>query len=64
LRARADRWAAVIIAGKRVVKLNFGRREDHVLPIMSSWDPDQSPSLGAHLIPMPILGVATAIQYV
>jgi hypothetical protein len=33
-RTNAELRAALIIAGKRIVKLNFGRREDRVLPIL------------------------------
>ena len=32
-RTNAELRAALIVAGKRIVKLNFGRREDRVLPI-------------------------------
>ena len=33
-RTNAELRAAVILAGKRIVKLNFGRREDPLLPIL------------------------------
>uniref|UniRef100_Q01TP6 Uncharacterized protein n=1 Tax=Solibacter usitatus (strain Ellin6076) TaxID=234267 RepID=Q01TP6_SOLUE len=33
-RTNAELRAALILAGKRIVKLNFGRREDRVLPIL------------------------------
>jgi hypothetical protein len=33
-RTNAELRAALILAGKRIVKLNFGRRDDRVLPIL------------------------------
>jgi hypothetical protein len=33
-RANAELRAAIIVAGKRIVKLNFGRRNDPVLTIL------------------------------
>ena len=33
-RTNAELRAALIIAGKRIVKLNFGRHDDRVLPIL------------------------------
>jgi hypothetical protein len=33
-RANAELRATIIIVGKRIVKLNFGRRNDPVLPIL------------------------------
>lgn len=33
-RTNAELRAALIVAGKRIVKLNFGRREDPLLPIL------------------------------
>jgi hypothetical protein len=33
-RTNAELGAALILAGKRIVKLNFGRREDPVLSIL------------------------------
>lgn len=33
-RSNAELRAAVILAGKRIVKLNFGRRNDPVVPIL------------------------------
>lgn len=35
-RSHAELRAAVILAGKRIVKLNFGKRDDPVLPILHS----------------------------
>jgi hypothetical protein len=33
-RTNAELRAALILAGKRIVKLNFGMRDDRVLPIL------------------------------
>ena len=33
-RTNAELRAALMVAGKRIVKLNFGRRNDPVLPIL------------------------------
>ena len=33
-RSHAELRAALMLAGKRIVKLNFGRRDDPVLPIL------------------------------
>jgi hypothetical protein len=33
-RTNAELRAALVIAGKRIVQLNFGRRDDRVLPIL------------------------------
>jgi len=33
-RSHAELRAAVLLAGKRIVKLNFGKRDDPVLPIL------------------------------
>jgi hypothetical protein len=42
-RTNAELRAALILAGKRIVKLSFGRRDDRVLPILrrvlrESWN--------------------------
>jgi len=33
-RSHAELRAALMLAGKRIVKLNFGKRDDPVLPIL------------------------------